>query len=117
MRRVGWVITFPYYGGLLRPVWKMTVEAVVAGIELAADKPSGITLGKVRLGDGMPLLAPRQKLGRLSGPEFIRLCDGCLINARLVLTVDDGVFSDVGRHLVYFLFRHKVLLLLDRCST
>ncbi len=61
-------LTLPVEGDLVAVAgFHMAVEAVLGHVERSPDEPPGVR--QVPLQDGVPLLAPGQQVGRLSGPE------------------------------------------------
>ena len=71
-------LAFPVVGDLVAPArLDVAVEAVVGDVELGADEPLGE--GQIPLEDRVPLLVPRDQLGRLLGPEALEVLVGLVV--------------------------------------
>ena len=92
----------------------MSVNAVVAGVELAAEIPLNFGLVVVDLPNGVPFFEPRDSLFGLLGPKLVRITNGATINGTvLVERLHLGVGGKLRRWIVNgrFVVCHDLLLL------
>ena len=94
------VIAFPDQSGLISAGFKMSVQAIVGCIQLAAFKPANVSFVEIVFAQLFPFLEPMQKRVSLFRPKFIGGSDTSLVEFAVFLTVYKGAFGDIARNFV-----------------
>ncbi|MNR66203.1 hypothetical protein D3C85_1895780 [compost metagenome] len=70
---------------MIAALFQVTVDAVVADIQLSAGEPARLTGFQVIALDGIPRLTPVEKARGLFGPEGAGMFDGLAVQALVVV--------------------------------
>ena len=104
------LVALPDDRGLLGALGQVAVDAVVAGVELAALEPGRAAFLEVPVADRVPAGLPVEQLVRALGPERIGIVDGLLIPAIIGLPIHQCLAFKRLRNRVDLLLGHVSLL-------
>ena len=95
------VIALPDQGRLLAgPGFDVPIKTVVGDVQLAAQKPLGLSRMKIPLQDAIPFFEPADKGVGLLGPEPFRVVYRALIHLFVGVRVDGSLAFDCGRNII-----------------
>ena len=93
------VVPLPDQCGLPGALRQVAVYAVVADIQFAAGKPGGLALDEVIFDYLVPGLVPGQEFAGHFTPETLRVLDGALIHALVLLRIDMRILEVRGNRM------------------
>jgi hypothetical protein len=96
------IIALPDDGNLIAPAIEVTVQAVVADIELGTLKPLDLGVVEIELTDLVPFLAPAYELFGLLAPEAVWIIDRALVRLLVRLFVDVSALRELRFDIVDF---------------
>jgi hypothetical protein len=79
-------------GGFVRIFERVTVDAVVAGVQPAFEKPGIVTSFEAASVYGLKIAIPREQLARKTSPKLLGLCNGLLVQLLVLLEAIDVWF-------------------------